>query len=243
MGVKMVEKVSSEQAYINYVMKNLPEVERGDVHIMQKGDNLWNLAKKALNKKDATNQEISDYMLLIAKLNNLETVEKMNGLKVSDIIYMPESSAVQSVSLRKSSSAKARKAEPKPQTSAEISVLKLKETILNDKTVFTEKAYPRSLNLYHVYNNYYNKETGYHSYKHPLMTVKVDKEGNISRISFDDTEKSLNPIKYDYDMDAKGNIVIDNFGRKTPVGKIDAKQLDELKNILQEQIERATPGY
>ena len=72
----MVDKISSQQAYINYVMDRLPAVKRGDVHTLKNGDNLWNLAKKALNNDKATNQQISDYMLLIAKLNNLDTVEK-----------------------------------------------------------------------------------------------------------------------------------------------------------------------
>ncbi len=232
----MVDKVSSEQAYINYVMKNLPDVKRGNIHTMQKGDNLWNLAKQALNKKDATNQEISNYMLLIAKLNNLETVEKMNSLKVSDKIYMPDTSASQALkSVGKDNS--------EPRTAAEISIQNLKETLINDKTVFTEQAYPRFLNLYHVYNNYYNEETGYRSFKHPLMSVNLDKNGNIKKITFDDTEKNRNPIKYDYDMDANGNIVIDNYGRQTNVGKMDKEELTELKQILQNQIKNARLSY
>ncbi len=232
----MVDKVSSEQAYINYVMKNLPDVKRGNIHTMQKGDNLWNLAKQALNKKDATNQEISNYMLLIAKLNNLETVEKMNSLKVSDKIYMPDTSASQALkSVGKDNS--------EPRTAAEISIQNLKETLINDNTVFTEQAYPRFLNLYHVYNNYYNEETGYRSFKHPLMSVNLDKNGNIKKITFDDTEKNRNPIKYDYDMDANGNIVIDNYGRQTNVGKMDKEELTELKQILQNQIKNARLSY
>ena len=232
----MVDKVSSEQAYINYVMKNLPDVKRGNIHTMQKGDNLWNLAKKALNKKDSTNQEISNYMLLIAKLNNLETVEKMNSLKVSDKIYMPDTSASQALkSVGKDNS--------EPRTAAEISIQNLKETLINDNTVFTEQAYPRFLNLYHVYNNYYNEETGYRSFKHPLMSVNLDKNGNIKKITFDDTEKNRNPIKYDYDMDANGNIVIDNYGRQTNVGKMDKEELTELKQILQNQIKNARLSY
>lgn len=232
----MVDKVSSEQAYINYVMKNLPDVKRGNIHTMQKGDNLWNLAKQALNKKDATNQEISNYMLLIAKLNNLETVEKMNSLKVSDKIYMPDTSASQALkSVGKDNS--------EPRTAAEISIQNLKETLINDNTVFTEQAYPRFLNLYHVYNNYYNEETGYRSFKHPLMSVNLDKNGNIKKITFDDTEKNRNPIKYDYDMDANGNIVIDNYGRQTNVGKMDKAELTELKQILQNQIKNARLSY
>lgn len=85
----MVDRIA-EQNYINAVMQRLPEVNDKKVHVLKKGENLWSLAKKELNKKNASNQEISNYMLLIAKLNNLETVDKMNGLKISDKIYLPE---------------------------------------------------------------------------------------------------------------------------------------------------------
>lgn len=233
----MVENVSSEQAYINYVMKKLPDVKRGEVHTIQRGDNLWNLAKKALNKKDATNQEISNYMLLIAKLNNLETVEEMNSLKISDKIYMPDAMAAKSLDASTNQPAQ------KQQTTAEISIQKLKETILNDKTVFTEQAYPHFLNLYHVYHEYKNEETGYHTFKGHVLSFSLDKNGNLKEVSFDDTEKRLNPIKLDYDMDAKGNIVIDNLGRKTPVGKIDKDELSELKTILENQAKNSKLSY
>ena len=233
----MVEKVSGEQAYINYVMSRLPEVNRGEVHTMQRGDNLWNLAKKALNKKDATNQEISNYMLLIAKLNNLETVEEMNGLKISDKIYMPEVSAVKALDSAQNQTPQ------KPRTTAEISIQKLKDTILNDRTVFTEQTYPGFLNLYHVYHEYRDPETGYHSYKSPLMSFSLNYDGSLKEVSFDDTEKELNPIRYDYDMDAKGNIVIDNMGHKISVGKMNKEELEELKTILQNQTKGAKISY
>ncbi len=233
----MVEKVSSEQAYINYVMKKLPDVARGEVHTMQRGDNLWNLAKKALNKKDATNQEISNYMLLIAKLNNLETVEEMNSLKISDKIYLPEVSAAKAIDSAQKQSVE------KERTTAEISIQKLKDTILNDKTVFTEQAYPHFLNLYHVYHEYKDEKTGYHTFKGHVLSFSLDRNGNLKEVSFDDTEKRLNPIKLDYDMDAKGNIVIDNLGRKTPVGKIDKKELAELKTILENQAKNSKLSY
>ena len=232
----MVDKISSQQAYINYVMDRLPDVKRGDVHTLKNGDNLWNLAKKALNNDKATNQQISDYMLLIAKLNNLDTVEKMNGLKVSDKIYMPEASGA----------AKLKQFNPKStvreRTSAEKSIMSLKEQILTDKTVFTEMAYPRSMNLYHVYNDYKNPEIGYYSRKHPLVTFRLDKQGNVSKISYDD-EKQINPIEYDYDIDAKGNIVIDNYVRQIKVGKLDKQELAELHNILKQLTQKAELSY
>lgn len=233
----MVEKVSAQQAYVDYVMKNLPDAKRGNVHVMQKGDNLWNLAKRALNKKDASNKEISDYMLLIAKLNNLNTIEEMNSLKISDKIYMPEVSASKSIH----SGAKI-KENPSVPNSAEKSILDLKETILNDKTVFVEQAYPRFINLYHVYNNYTDPKTGYHSRMHPLLSFQLDKSGNVKNISYDD-EKQLNPIKYDYDIDKNGNILISNYTRQIQAGKLDKKELSEIHNILKNLTQNARLSF
>lgn len=237
----MINNADSQQAYIDSVMKRLPDVKKGEVHTMKAGDNLWNLAKKALNKENVSKQEISDYMLLIAKLNNLNTVEKMNSLKVSDKIYMPEGAAVDKPSgVKKQNTPAAVKQEP---TSAETSILKLKETIMNDKTVFVERAYPRSINLYHVYNDYTDAKTGYHSRKHPLVSFNVNQDGSIRNVSFNDQQKTVNQIKNDYYMDAQGNIKIHDYIRQTKVGKMDKAEFDELTKYLQGLTEKASLTY
>ncbi len=259
----MVEKVSSQQAYVDYVMKNLPDAQRGDIHVMKSGDNLWNLAKTALNKKNASNKEISDYMLLIAKLNNLDTIEKMNGLKISDKIYMPKTNSAptsetsnkiegnkKAASSVKSASAPDKAVvstvdsikKEKEMTSAEKSLLGLKETLLNDPTVFVEKAYPRFINLYHVYHHYKDPDNIYYSRKRPLLSFNMDNEGNIKTISFND-EKRINSIRYDYDMDANGNIALDSYSTKIPVDKLDKKELDEIHQILRNISKQAENTY
>ena len=86
----MTDPVSNEKLYINAMMKKLPDTKEKHEYVIQRGDNLWNLAKRMLNKKQASNKEISDYMLLIAKLNNLDTVEKMNSVKIAQKIYLPD---------------------------------------------------------------------------------------------------------------------------------------------------------
>ena len=86
----MINSVSNEQAYINAMMAKLPEVNAKEEYSLKKGDSLWSLAKKCLNDKTASNAETANYMLLIAKLNNLDSVEKMNGLKVGQKIYLPD---------------------------------------------------------------------------------------------------------------------------------------------------------
>ena len=85
----MVNKISKQQAYINAAMAKLPDVKNKKEHILKKGETLWKKKKKNLNKKNASNNEINNRMLLIAKINNLKTVEKMNNLKVNQKIYLP----------------------------------------------------------------------------------------------------------------------------------------------------------
>lgn len=229
----MVEKISSEQSYVNYVMNRLPNVEKGEVHTMKRGDSLWNLAKRELNKKNATNKEISDYMLLIAKLNNLDTIEKMNGLKVADKIYLPQVSEASNntkvVSANKPQETKA------DLTAAENSILKLKDIILNDKTVTVEKmykGYKSSTDLYHVYTDY-TSPTGYHSRKHPVMSfTKNHNTSKITSVTFNNQDSDILSGKDDYEMDSKGNIKINNFMHPQKVGKLDNTELDQLYSKL-----------
>ncbi len=234
----MVEKISSEQAYVNYVMGKLPESKKGAVHTMRKGDNLWNIAKKELNKKNATNQEISEYMLLIAKLNNLNTIEKMNNLRVNDKIYLPEAGTVQKMGNNTTEN----------QTSAERSILQLKNIILTDQTIKVEKmykGYEAKDDLYHVYNEYTYPETGFKSHKHPLMTFVMDKNtGNIKSITYNDQEKRLNTFSYDYVIDEKGQIVKNSHtDKKQKAGKIDKQELEGLHSELKKLTENSTYFY
>ena len=224
----MVEYISSEQRYVTSVMKKLPDAEKGKVHTVKSGDNLWNIAKKELNKENAKNSEISDYMLLIAKLNNLDTIEKMNNLKALDKIYLPKTSFSNFEISKKNLS------------SAEVSIDKLKKIISEDKTVFVEKmykGYPSKTDLYHVYNAY-THESGYRSPKHPLLSfVKDRKSGEIKNISFNDQQKDVLYGKYDYQLDDKGNIVTSGYYKVAQVGKMNKKELDELHSVLKQKSE------
>ena len=47
----MVDKISKQQAYLNAVMAKLPDVKNKEIHTVKKGETLWSLAKKNLNKK------------------------------------------------------------------------------------------------------------------------------------------------------------------------------------------------
>lgn len=82
--------LNEKQAYYTQQYNTAtPNKENKTSYTIKKGDNLWNIAKKQLNKKNATNAEISNMMYAIAKLNNKQTIEAANNLEINDVIYLP----------------------------------------------------------------------------------------------------------------------------------------------------------
>ncbi len=75
--------------YTQQYNASAPNKENKTSYTVKKGDNLWNIAKKQLNKKKATNAEISNMMYAIAKLNNKQTIDAANNLEINDVIYLP----------------------------------------------------------------------------------------------------------------------------------------------------------
>lgn len=82
--------IKAEDSYISYMMQKLPEPQKGEVRVVKKGDSLWNIAKEAVGSSKASKADISEYMLLIAKANGLDSFDKMNNIKAFDKIYMPK---------------------------------------------------------------------------------------------------------------------------------------------------------
>lgn len=224
----MVEKISAEQAYINAVMQKLPNVENKKVHTLKYGESLWGIAKKTLGK-EATNQEISNYMLLIAKLNNLTTIEAMNSLKASQKIYVPTDTKLE---------------QKKELNSTEKSVQKVIEELKSDPNARAEKAplILNSVNLYHIYTKYENKKTGYTTNYHPIASVTTDKQGNIQEVAFNDI-KRFNPYGYDYTMTANGDVKNEYTRKKAAT--ISHENLEQMfsacKNLIEESKNR--PRY
>lgn len=214
----MTDRIA-EQNYINAVMTRLPEVADKKEHVLQKGENLWTLAKKELNKKNASNQEINNYMLLIAKLNNLTTVEKMNGLKVSDKIYLPESvnktKSTDKVGQVKKNSENLQKPQ-KPLSNAEQTVDNKINTMMNDKTVFIKQATPEFLNLYHIFQEK-KLPSGLVLKEKLVLSFKVNDNGKIGSLMMDDDVKRLHSMWYDYDVKPNGEIKDSQYPRNTVV--------------------------
>lgn len=244
----MVNKVD-EQAYITYMMNRLPEAKKGKVHKMEKGDNLWKLAKQELNKSNASNQEISEYMLLIAKLNKLETYEKMNSLKVSDEIYLPEKketaqaeNADKVKAQTKTDTAVKAQQKEKELTDAEQGFAAVKDALLNDKTIHVTRAYPNSLNLYHVYQHYKNEKNGYVSNYHPVISFSLDSQGRFKNASFEGM-KNVDNYGYDYDIDKNGSIKRRNIIHKNKQGQVSPEDMKQVKDILVNLSKQAVTSY
>lgn len=242
----MVEQISAEQAYMNHVLKQLPQAERGEVYEIKSKDNLWEIAKRKLGSKKTklSRGEIQNYMYQIAKLNNLNTIEKMNTLKVKDKIYLPkEVQAANGAAVKSQKVQKASQQRP----SAETSLLNLTEKLKTDKSIKVEKmykGYDSPNDLYHVFCYYKDPKSGYQTSMHPLVTfTKDNRTGKITSVSFDD-DNDKDPIRSDYNMDANGNIETNSFSlRKNNVGKIGKEELNELHNLLNSKIASSNIRY
>lgn len=224
-------EIETQNKYITYMMRKLPEEKaRSEMYVVKKGESLWKLAKNELG--DATNAEISEYMLRIAKLNGLDTCEKMNSIKVSQKIYMPET-------VSKPGNAKSSKSTGL--TSAEQSALSVISTIFEDKTVFVEKpymSYESKAPLYHVYHHY-KCPNGFESLKSPVMSFNMTANGELVSVWFEDVNENKNTTAYDYQMDKNGVIRTNNVYKGTHQGKISKEEFSKLEDKIAELMPKA----
>lgn len=223
---------AQKDRYISYMMKKLPEAEKGDARTLKKGDSLWNIAKEAVGGSKATNAEISEYMLLLAKANGLDSYDKMNSLKVADTIYMPK---VSKAKVDKKPAVSKPEAElTRAEESAKAAISKL----FNNNDVKIEKAsMPSNSTLYHAYvmespNNVFAKR-----YR-PVMSFNYE-NGKISNITFEDNKTDLFAYGYDYRMEADGKIYQKNNLSKKTVGRLDKSEIENLKTHLEELLPTA----
>ncbi len=256
----MVEKISKQQAYYNSVMAKLPEVKNKSVHTVRKGETLWNLARKNLNKKKVTNNEINNRMLLIAKLNNMDSVEDMNNLKVNQKIYLPsQNSAGQTVQNNKSSRTKAvvnnkikpviKKNTNKQQapvktrvvsrrTDAEQSVNSALKTIKYDKTVKVEKVNLYLSDCYHVSNQTKSRFGSFLNKNNMVMSFSVGQDKKINSIYLEDSKRNLNVYGYDYKIDSNGTIRENQYPYNVK-GKLSKQENNQLRLELQKTVKKA----
>lgn len=221
--------IAAENKYISYVMDRIYTDEvKTDSYKVKKGDSLWNLAKQELNKdgKKASNQEISNYMLLIAKMNGMDSYEKMNDLKYDQTIFLPDTdktSAREYLELTRTSVAKK-------------SLEELLALIGTDESVNVEQSYLGAYSRYDNYNVYNRKDygNGYKTDKHPLLSFTLDKEeGNLTSVVFDNTTQDLDRYAYDYKMNADGKIIMKNdYTDQKSVGQLSEAELKVLKDKL-----------
>ena len=226
--------IAAENKYISYVMDRVyTDMVETDSYKVKKGDNLWNLAKQELNKdgKKASNQEISNYMLLIAKMNGMDSYEKMNDLKYDQIILLPDTnktSAREYLELTKTSIAKK-------------SLEELLKLIGTDETVYVEQSYLGPYSRYDNYTVYNHKDygNGFKSKTHPLLAFTLDEDDNLTSVVFDNTTKDLNRSVFDYNMLGDGKIIIKNYSPEPKsVGLLSETELKALKNELEELLQK-----
>lgn len=218
----MVDGISTEQAVINQVMAALPEVKSKKEYTLNYGDSLWDIAKRELGDKKLTNREIRDYMLLIAKLNNLTTVEKMNGLYANQKIYLPLDIAGKKIN------------DPQARTDLEKSVDNVINILQNDKTIYVRKATPDFINLYHIFHKK-AFTTGYPPLESHLLCFSLDKNDKIKSVAIDDVE-NLNHISLDYEIDANGKTKT-NIYPKPPVQQLKQEDKEALFKEIYNQYE------
>ena len=213
----MSVQISQEKQYINAVMAKLPEIKDKKVHVLQKGECLWSIAKNSLHK-GASNQEISTLMLMIAKLNNLTTVETMNNIKANEKIYLPADCVDNNGQIKEIK---------RELNAAEKTALGVLHTLKTDKTIDIEDAfsYWRPGLLYHVYNEHRYAD-GFISSHHPVTSINMNKDGTIKNMAFNDAEKKINPWGFDYELNADGTII--NRYSKEPCGKLSSEQMEDM---------------
>lgn len=226
----MVEKISAENAYVRSMMDKLPDNAKGQKYTIKRGDSLWNLAKAELNKtKQATNAEISKYMLLIAKLNGLDTVEKMNSIKAEETIYMPDTEFVSARELINPEYVD----KEVPLTSAEQSFENVMDIVLNDESIITKKVYPHSWDnstMYHVYTQRNDRASDF-SNASPVLSFSVNKDGNVDDIAFEDVNCDTNRYGYDYNLNRDGTIVTNDYHKQNR-GKISGEDFQKFETKL-----------
>ena len=216
----MVNGISAEQRIINQVFDALPAVKSKKEHILKKGESLWGLAKQELGNKNLSNREIRDYMFLIAKLNGLDTVEKMNGLMANQKIYLPESTGeIQEMSVKEKST-------------VDKTVEELVNTLKNDKSVYVKGVLfgATNSNLFHIFRER-TYASGYRSTQSPVLSFSIDKNGEVVKLSTNDIQ-DIFATKYDYEIQKDGKVLLRNYPPKV-VEKLDEEQTAALFGEVQ----------
>ena len=236
--------IAAENKYISYMMGKIStdNVEK-ESYTVKKGDNLWNLAKKELGS-GATNQEISQYMLLIAKMNGLDTYEKMNNIKYGQSIFMPDTGTI---SAREYISSQKDKKEI---TAAEKSMYEILKQIENNE-LNIEKCYSGTTGVEVYLATKYDDELGYPITRASIKTSGSGENRKIREFSFEDSEKNLQPERLDYALYPDGNLTKGSYseytakqnGHITTLPAVEVQKVNNsLKNLLNVKAESGNSG-
>ena len=228
----MVESINTKKSYAQIRMAQLPDVTRGEKRKIKRGDCLWNIAKEEVKKQGkTTNAAISDYMLQIAKVNGIDNLEKGKNIKIGSEIYLPK----QVKGNDKPKGSEKPQTRPQTQNQAVRSYTQLAQKILNDKNLYIQNANLNlsSVKVYHVYAKEDTKQAPFG--RKLICSFNTKPDGKIDVISFENSDGSINPYGYDYDIDRQGKITTCEAPYKSK-GKVDASQMPAVFNKLQSMV-------
>ncbi len=278
-----------------------PNPKNVQKYTVKKGDNLWNIAKEHLNKKNASNADVSNMMYQIAKLNKKQTIESANNIKADEVLLLPKSVQIQS---SKTSAAeqqtktnnivKSKKTQPVQQhqqsqhsqlsTQAKLTKTRneVKQILFPDGEILTysQKNKAKLENKDKINNKLYaqlgkdgasawtemladpnSKLINENSYTYKStptgliiskkdnnqrygntvaqMLVQVDDNGKVSEVAYNVPELNINPIRFDYVVDSKGNIKRpSSFGHYQTIDQMPQEDHKKFINQLQNYVDK-----
>ena len=212
-----------------------PSSENKVSYTIKKGDNLWNIAKEKLNKKNAKNSEIQGFMYQIAKLNNLNSLESANNLDINDVIYLPSSAPLTQPPASSVRDVKVTAAEInkiiKPQGLSYFEQTRYAQAHLQDvpDELYTENGkaginyWADILNTDNVklqFQKSYSvsptkpsglvitkKENDFpYGKTEAYLLVQVDDNGKFKEVAFNTPDVKMHRIQFDYELDSNGNL-------------------------------------
>lgn len=263
--VDSVAYTAEEKAYYNRKYSTTPSYNgEKTAYKIKKGDNFWNLAKKAVDKDNATNAEISDMMYSIAKLNDCKTIDSINSFEVGDVIYLPSKTSKEKLGVKETATRINSILTPQDQSInySKAYLYRLQhiedipeslyaahgeagvaywDNVLKEPSgkLILEKSYSFSLKPTGLHITKKKDDNSYGSTEAHLL-VQVDKNGKVSSVSYNSPGAKIHATSFDYELDANGNLKkpIMMGARYKTLKELPEDEYQSLINTLQQYIDK-----